>query len=88
MEKTKKTTKKTVLSNDNQGGSGVDNASANTLKNNEKDDYDSGYVKPILTEKDVYTSGIIYRYINNVDPNKDLITDTAKIGGPLRIVSV
>ena len=84
MEKTKKTTKKTIL--DNQGGSGVDNASANTLKNNEKDD--SGYVKPILTEQDVYTSGIIYRYINNVDPNKDLITDTAKIGGPLRIVSI
>ena len=89
MEQTKKTTKKTILPNDNQGnqgGAGVDNATANTLKNNEVDD--SGYVKPILTEQDVYTSGIIYRYINNVDPNKDLITDTAKYGGPLRIVSV
>ena len=47
---------------------------------------DYGYVKEILTEQDVYTSGIIYRYINNVDPNKDLITDTAKYGGPLKII--
>ena len=47
---------------------------------------DYGYVKEILTEQDIYTSGIIYRYINNVDPNKDLITDTAKYGGPLRII--
>lgn len=47
---------------------------------------DNGYVKEILTEQDVYTSGIIYRYINNVDPNKDLITDTAKYGGPLKII--
>ena len=44
-----------------------------------------GYVKEILTEQDVYTSGVVYRYINNVDPNKDLITDTAKYGGPLHI---
>ena len=44
-----------------------------------------GYVKEILTEQDVYTSGVVYRYINNVDPNKDLITDTAKYGGPLQI---
>ena len=47
---------------------------------------DNGYVKQILTEQDVYTSGIIYRYVNNVDPNKDLVTDTAKIGGPLKII--
>ena len=47
---------------------------------------DNGYVKQILTEQDVYTSGIIYRYVNNVDPNKDLITDTAKYGGPLKII--
>ena len=53
-------------------------------KNDKSGDY--GYVKEILTEQDVYTSGIIYRYINNVDPNKDLITDTAKIGGPLKII--
>ena len=51
-------------------------------------DKDYGYVKEILTERDVYTSGIIYRYINNVDPNKDLITDTAKYGGPLKIETV
>ena len=70
-----------------------------TLNNNLKDtgtasnlNYDiredePGYVKKLLTEQDVCTSGIIYRYINNVDPNKDLICDTAKYGGPLRIVS-
>ena len=70
-----------------------------TLNNNQKDsgatynlNYDtkqddSGYVKQLFTEQDVCTSGIIYRYINNVDPNKDLICDTAKYGGPLRIVS-
>ena len=46
-----------------------------------------GYVKKIFTEQDVCTSGIIYRYINNVDPNKDLICDTAKYGGPLHIIS-
>ena len=82
MEKTKKV----ILhkENQNQGSSGVDYASGNTLKNDDRED--SGYVKKILTEQDVYTSGIIYRYINNVDPNKDLITDTAKIGGPLKIV--
>ena len=52
---------------------------------NEKEKDDSGYVKQIFTEQDVYTSGVVYRYINNIDPNKDLITDTAKIGGPLKI---
>ena len=80
MEKTKKVT----LQKENQGNTGVDYTSGNTLKNDERED--SGYVKKLLTEQDVYTSGIIYRYINNVDPNKDLITDTAKIGGPLKIV--
>ena len=49
---------------------------------------DKGYVKQIFTQQDVYTSGIVYRYINNVDPNLDLITDTAKFGGPLHILSV
>ena len=44
-----------------------------------------GYTKEIRTEKDVQISGIPYRYVNNVDPNKDLITDTAKHGGPLNI---
>ena len=52
---------------------------------NEKEKDDSGYVKQIFTEQDVYTSGVVYRYINNIDPNKDLITDTTKIGGPLNI---
>ena len=56
--------------------------------NNTKDNQDDGYVKKLLTEQDVYTSGVIYRYINNVDPNKDLITDTAKYGGPLKIETV
>ena len=44
-----------------------------------------GYVKDIRTEQDVNNSGIPYRYVNNVDPNKDLITDSAKYGGPVRI---
>ena len=52
---------------------------------NIKENAAPGYVKEILTEQDVYTSGVVYRYINNVDPNKDLITDTAKYGGPLQI---
>ena len=57
----------------------------NRININEKGKDDSGYVKQIFTEQDVYTSGVVYRYINNIDPNKDLITDTAKIGGPLKI---
>ena len=61
---------------------------ANDTTTNLKDKEDAGYVKQIFTEQDVYTSGVIYRYINNVDPNKDLITDTAKIGGPLNIITV
>jgi len=44
-----------------------------------------GYVKYIRTEQDVNNSGIPYRYVNNVDPNKDLITDSAKYGGPVKI---
>ena len=51
----------------------------------DKENVGPGYIKEVLTEQDVYTSGVVYRYINNVDPNKDLITDTAKYGGPLRI---
>ena len=46
-----------------------------------------GPVKDIRTEQDVNNSGIPYRYVNNVDPNKDLITDTAKYGGPLKVSS-
>jgi len=36
-------------------------------------------------EQDPRTSGIPYRYVDNVDPNKDLITDSAKYGGPMNI---
>ena len=79
-------TKKVNLSNENKekvnSGNDLDN---NTLF---KDKEDPGYVKKIITEQDVYTSGVIYRYINNVDPNKDLITDTALYGGPLKIETV
>ena len=46
-----------------------------------------GPVKDIRTEQDVNNSGIPYRYVNNVDPNKDLITDTAKYGVPLKVSS-
>ena len=46
-----------------------------------------GPVKDIRTEQDVNNSGIPYRYVNNVDPNKDLITDTAKFGGPVKVSS-
>ena len=80
MEKTKKT----VLPKSVQGEKAEVNDTTANLKENE----DTGYVKQIFTEQDVYTSGVIYRYINNVDPNKDLITDTAKIGGPLNIITV
>ena len=74
---------KTTLQNPNKG----DN-SGNLPLNDAKENEDAGYVKKLITEQDVYTSGVVYRYINNVDPNKDLITDTAKIGGPLNIVTV
>ena len=80
MEKTKKT----VLPKPVQG----EKTNVNDTTTNLKEKDDEGYVKQIFTEQDVYTSGVIYRYINNVDPNKDLITDTAKIGGPLNIITV
>ena len=44
-----------------------------------------GYVKDIRTEQDVQNAGIPYRYVNNVDPNKDLITDSAKYSGPVKM---
>ena len=74
---------KTTLQNSNEV-----NNSGNLPLNDAKENEDAGYVKKLITEQDVYTSGVVYRYINNVDPNKDLITDTAKIGGPLNIVTV
>ena len=53
-----------------------------------KEKEDVGYVKELFTDQQIYTSGVVYRYINNVDPNKDLITDTAKFDGPLKIETV
>ena len=44
-----------------------------------------GNIREIRTEQDIKTSGIPYRYVNNVDPNKDLITDSAKFDRPLNI---
>ena len=79
-------TKKDYPSNENNEKINSGNDPDNNTLMKEKDD--QGYVKQILTEQDVYTSGIIYRYINNVDPNKDLITDTAIYGGPLKIETV
>ena len=79
-------TKKDYPSNENNEKINLGNDPDNNTLMKEKDD--QGYVKQILTEQDVYTSGIIYRYINNVDPNKDLITDTAIYGGPLKIETV
>ncbi len=75
-------TKEATLPQNFQENAEINN---NRININEKGKDDSGYVKQIFTEQDVYTSGVVYRYINNIDPNKDLITDTAKIGGPLKI---
>ena len=74
--------KQNTLSQQNQENIGVNE---NFGDINIKENAAPGYVKEILTEQDVYTSGVVYRYINNVDPNKDLITDTAKYGGPIHI---
>ena len=60
----------------------------NNELNNTKEKEDAGYVKELFNDQAIYTSGVVYRYINNVDPNKDLITDTAKYGGPLKIETV
>ena len=75
-------TKEATLPQNFQENAEINN---NRININEKGKDDSGYVKQIFTEQDVYTSGVVYRYINNIDPNKDLITDTAKMGGPLKI---
>ena len=66
----------------NQENLGTNDKYGNVI---DKENIGPGYIKEVLTEQDVYTSGVVYRYINNVDPNKDLITDTAKYGGPLHI---
>ena len=39
---------------------------------------------PNRNEQDPYNSGIPYRYVDNVDPNKDLITDSAKYSGQMK----
>ena len=75
-------TNKTLSQNENK----ENNLDKETLNNGEKEA--PGYVKELLTDQQIYTSGVVYRYINNVDPNKDLITDTAKFDGPLRIETV
>ena len=78
-------TKEATLDQNNQENTGIKDNLGN-INANEKED--PGYVKQIFTEQDVYTSGVVYRYINNVDPNKDLITDTAIYGGPIQFVTV
>lgn len=41
-------------------------------------EYDARYVTVLGNEEQIYLSGIPYRYIHNVRPDLDLITDTAK----------
>ena len=78
-------TKEATLPQKNQDNIGINDTLGNLNANvNEA----PGYVKQIFTEQDVYTSGVVYRYVNNIDPNKDLITDTALIDGPIQIVTV
>ena len=60
----------------------------NAPLDNAKEKEDVGYVKELFTDQQIYTSGVVYRYINNVDPNKDLITDSAKYDGPLKIETI
>ena len=60
----------------------------NSTLNNTQEKGDVGYVKELFTDQQIYTSGVIYRYVNNIDPNKDLICDSAKYDGPLNIVTV
>ena len=74
---------KTVTENINQT-----NNVEGIAKDDTKEREDAGYVKELFTDQQIYTSGVVYRYINNVDPNKDLITDTAKFDGPLKIETV
>ena len=43
-----------------------------------------GYTKRITSDETIIPSGIRYRYVNNVDPNKDLICDSANYDGPVK----
>ena len=78
-------TKEATLPQKNQDNIGINDNLGNI---NANVNAAPGYVKQIFTEQDVYTSGVVYRYVNNIDPNKDLITDTALIDGPIQIVTV
>jgi uncharacterized protein YkwD len=64
-------------------GGGVGSGQSSNSQYGERQE--PGYSKELRTEQDIKNSGIPYRYVNNVDPNKDLITDSAKYGGPLNI---
>ena len=66
-------------------GAGVGGGSVSGYNTRIEQREEPGYTKEIRTEQDVQTSGIPYRYVNNVDPNKDLITDSAKYGGTVNI---
>ena len=83
-------TDKTTLSYGGQGGirTGVgagSGSSAGGYYSRVDERGDPEYYKELRTEQEINASGIPYRYVNNVDPNKDLITDTAKYGEPLKI---
>ena len=54
----------------------------------QQDANNNAYVKELFTDQQIYTSGVVYRYVNNIDPNKDLICDSAKYDGPLKIEMV
>ena len=60
----------------------------NSTLNNTQEKGDVGYIKELFIDQQIYTSGVVYRYVNNIDPNKDLICDSAKYDGPLNIVTV
>ena len=68
-----------------QGGEGAGSSSGSGYYTKIEEREGPENTKDIRTEKDIDLSGIPYRYVNNVDPNKDLITDTAKYDGPLNI---
>ena len=75
-------TNKTTLGYGSGAGEGTGGAG---YYNRVEEREEPGYTKKIQNEQDIQNSGIPYRYVNNVDPNKDLITDTAKYGKPINI---
>ena len=82
-----KTNKTTLSYGGNQGGTGGGYGAGSSTEYYSKtgERGEPGYTKELRTEQEIANSGIPYRYVNNVDPNKDLITDTAKYGEPLNI---